>query len=60
MAYLNGYFESPRRCTGDELGEKLGISSQAVYQHIRAAERRLFDEAFRQILAVSTPGERFD
>lgn len=57
MAYLNGYFESPRQCTGEELGEKLGISSQAVYQHIRAAERRLFDEAFRQILTVSTPAD---
>lgn len=57
MAYLNGYFESPRRCTGAELGEKLGISAQAVYQHIRAAERRLFDEAFRQILTVSTPDD---
>lgn len=57
MAYLNGYFESPRRCTGEELGEKLDISAQAVYQHIRAAERSLFDEAFRQILTVSTPTE---
>jgi PAS domain S-box-containing protein len=57
MAYLNGYFESPRRCTGEELGEKLGISAQAVYQHIRAAERCLFDEAFRQILTVSTPDD---
>lgn len=57
MAYLNGYFESPRQCTGTELGEKLGISSQAVYQHIRAAERQLFEEAFRQVRAVSAPTE---
>lgn len=55
MAYLSGYFESPRQCTGKELGEKLDISSQAVYQHLRAAERQLFDEAFRQIRTVSSP-----
>jgi DNA-binding CsgD family transcriptional regulator len=47
-AYLSGYFDSPRQCTGEELGEKLGISSQAVYQHIRSAQRKLFEEAFHQ------------
>ncbi|MHC3439831.1 bacterio-opsin activator domain-containing protein [Natrialbaceae archaeon A-gly3] len=52
IAYLNGYFDSPRRCTGEELGEKLGISAQAVYNHLRAAQRQLFDEAFGQLLAV--------
>ncbi|MFC7208928.1 bacterio-opsin activator domain-containing protein [Natronoarchaeum sp. GCM10025321] len=56
-AYLNGYFQSPRHCTGKELGEKLGISSQAVYQHLRAAERQLFDEAFRQTRTVSANDE---
>ncbi|NHX37768.1 MULTISPECIES: bacterio-opsin activator domain-containing protein [Halolamina] len=53
VAYLSGYFKSPRQCTGDDLAEKLGISSQAVYQHIRQAERALFEEAFRQVLSVS-------
>jgi DNA-binding CsgD family transcriptional regulator len=53
-AYLSGYFDTPRRCTGEELGEKLGISSQAVYQHIRSAQRKLFERAFRQFLVDST------
>lgn len=53
-AYLSGYFDSPRACTGEELGERLGISAQAVYQHIRSAQRKLLDEAFRQLLVVSS------
>lgn len=53
VAYLEGYFDSPRGCTGDELGDKLGISSQAVYQHLREAQRKLLDETFNNLVDIS-------
>lgn len=44
-AYLSGYFESPRRVTGDDLAESMGISRPTFHQHLRAAERKLLDAA---------------
>ncbi len=41
-AYYSGYFESPRETTGDELAEAFDVSSQAIHQHLRRAERRVF------------------
>jgi PAS domain S-box-containing protein len=43
LAYEQGYFESPKQVTGDELADDLGISSTAVNEHLRAAQRNLFD-----------------
>ncbi|MDG5820643.1 helix-turn-helix domain-containing protein [Natronococcus sp. A-GB7] len=46
MAYLSGYFESPRRSTGQEVTESLGISHPTFAQHLRAAQRKLCDSLF--------------
>jgi PAS domain S-box-containing protein len=46
MAYLSGYFESPRDMSSDELADELGFSVSAFHHHIRAAERKLFETVF--------------
>lgn len=48
-AYHAGYFTSPRESTGEEIAAALDISSQAFYQHIRAAQRKLFEAAFADL-----------
>jgi PAS domain S-box-containing protein len=45
-AYYSGFFESPRDHTGTEVAEMLDISPPAFSNHIRAAERKLFDSVF--------------
>ncbi|WP_255168409.1 bacterio-opsin activator domain-containing protein [Natrononativus amylolyticus] len=44
-AYHAGYFASPRENTGEAVADTLEISPQAFYEHIRAAQRKLFDAA---------------
>ena len=41
-AYYSGFFESPRKATGEVVADSLDISPQAFYQHIRTAQRKLF------------------
>jgi predicted DNA binding protein len=43
LAYHGGYFDSPKGLTGEELADRLGISSSSFHNHLRAAERELFD-----------------
>ncbi|WP_458187082.1 bacterio-opsin activator domain-containing protein [Haladaptatus sp. NG-WS-4] len=47
-AYYSGFFDSPRKSTGEEVGRSLGISQPTFQHHLRAAERkvlrRLLDE----------------
>ncbi|MFC5367122.1 bacterio-opsin activator domain-containing protein [Salinirubrum litoreum] len=45
-AFFSGYFESPRRQTGEEIAETLGISPTAFYQHTRRVQRKLFTTLF--------------
>jgi predicted DNA binding protein len=45
-AYYSGFFESPRRSTGEEVAETLAISSTAFYRHIRTVQRKLFATLF--------------
>lgn len=40
-AYFSGFFEWPRRSTGEEIAASLDISQPAFLQHLRAAERKL-------------------
>lgn len=40
-AYRDGYFESPREVTQDELGEQLGVSGRAVSERLRRGTRNL-------------------
>ena len=42
-AYYAGYFDSPRASNGEAVAETLEITPQAFYQHVRAAERRVYD-----------------
>ncbi|MDQ2050030.1 PAS domain S-box protein [Natronolimnohabitans sp. A-GB9] len=44
VAYHAGYFDSPRRASGEEIAETLGISSATFYQHVRKGSRKLLDE----------------
>lgn len=42
IAYEEGYFDSPKRITGAEAAEALGLSSTAFNEHLRAAQRTIF------------------
>ena len=46
MAYYGGYFETPRKSTGDELAGRLGITRQTFNQHLRKAEETVFEQLF--------------
>jgi|GEM_PF-227943 len=41
-AYFGGFFETPRRRTGKEIGASLDISQPTFNHHLRAAQRKLF------------------
>ena len=41
MAYSNGYFDSPRDATQDDLADELGITRQAVSSRLQRGMRRL-------------------
>ncbi|MFB6202631.1 MAG: bacterio-opsin activator domain-containing protein, partial [Halorhabdus sp.] len=43
-AYEAGYFDWPRETTAEELAETLDVSSPTLHNHLRAAQRTLFDE----------------
>lgn len=43
IAYLSGYFETPRRITGAELAERLGVNRSTFHRTLRAAEQATFD-----------------
>ena len=40
-AYHGGYFEYPRRASGEEIAADLGISPPTFSEHLRAAERKI-------------------
>jgi len=43
VAYFNGYYERPRRRSGTELADRLGISKQAFHDHLRKAHATVFE-----------------
>ena len=45
-AYLGGFFDWPREVDGNELAEAMGISRPTYHQHLRAAQRKVFEELF--------------
>lgn len=53
VAYHRGYFDSPKKASGEELAAEFGFSPSAFHRHIRAAERKLFETVFRNETAVS-------
>jgi predicted DNA binding protein len=45
-AYYAGFFESPRRSSGSEVAEMLGVSQPTVNRHLRRGERKLLEMVF--------------
>lgn len=45
-AYFSGFFDRPRRHTGTEVAESMGISQPTFSHHLREAHRRLCSELF--------------
>jgi PAS domain S-box-containing protein len=45
-AYLAGYFEWPRDCTGATVAESLGVSAPTLHYHLRNAHRRVLNVVF--------------
>lgn len=45
-AYHAGYFSWPRDASGEDLADSLGVSPPTFYQHLRAAEGKLFGALF--------------
>lgn len=45
-AYFAGYFEHPRRSTGNEIADTLDISSSTFHQHLQVGLRKLLTTAF--------------
>lgn len=50
-AYYAGYFEQPRRRTGTELAEKMGVTTTTFHRHLRNAEAEVF-----RVLFETSPG----
>ncbi|WP_225333667.1 helix-turn-helix domain-containing protein [Halomicrobium urmianum] len=45
-AYYGGYFDLPRRSSGDEVATRLGVTRQTFNQHLRKAEETVFEQLF--------------
>ncbi|MFB6221874.1 MAG: bacterio-opsin activator domain-containing protein [Halolamina sp.] len=45
-AYFSGFFDRPRRHTGTEVAESMGISQPTFSHHLREAHRRLCESLF--------------
>lgn len=45
-AFEAGYYDWPRRCTGEDLAAEFGISSATFSEHIHTAERKLLTVLF--------------
>jgi PAS domain S-box-containing protein len=41
LAFHSGYFDSPKGLTGNEIANKMDISSSSFHNHLRAAEREI-------------------
>ena len=46
LAYLSGFFESPRASTGQEIAAMLDVTPPTFSQHLRAAQQKVFALAF--------------
>ena len=47
-AYVAGYFDRPRRSTGEDLATSLDVSPSTFYQHLRAGQRKVFESLFEE------------
>ncbi len=46
VAHHAGFFEWPREATGEEVAESIGVAPPTFHQHLRKAERKIFDAVF--------------
>ncbi|MFP4591186.1 MAG: bacterio-opsin activator domain-containing protein [Halobacteriales archaeon] len=42
-AYVSGYYDAERATTGDELAAAMDVTRSTFHQHLRAAERKVFE-----------------
>jgi len=47
-AYLNGYFDLPKRCDSRELGQKMGMAHTTFLEHLKKAERTVLEDLFKR------------
>jgi len=47
--YFGGFFDSPRHRSGEEIADSLDIGASTFHQHVRKAERKLFDIVFTEL-----------
>lgn len=47
-AYLSGFFDWPRNCSGQELADRLDISQPTLSRHLRVGERKLLEWIFEE------------
>lgn len=52
-AHEAGFFAWPRETNGDDVAELLDISQSTFLQHLRTAERKVFDELFETTAATN-------
>ncbi|MFW5905431.1 MAG: helix-turn-helix domain-containing protein, partial [archaeon] len=43
-----GYFEWPRKSTGEQVADLLGVTQATFSEHFRGAERTLFEAVFEE------------
>ncbi|NHN43472.1 PAS domain S-box protein [Halorubellus sp. JP-L1] len=51
-AYRSGFFEWPRESDGQTVAESLGVSPPTFHQHLRKAERKVFDALLSESAAT--------
>lgn len=54
-AFHAGYFEWPRKSTGEEVAALLGVTQATFSEHFRGAERTLFEAVFETTADEGTP-----
>ncbi len=47
-AYRQGYFDTPREASTEEVAEEVGVDSSTVSEHLQRAERNLFGEYLQE------------
>ncbi len=59
-AYFSGFFDRPRRHSGTEVAESMGISQPTFSHHLREAHRKLCESLFGRESRVSPPHQPED
>ncbi|WP_227377113.1 bacterio-opsin activator domain-containing protein [Haladaptatus halobius] len=47
-AFYSGFFDWPRENTGEDVADVLGVSPPTFHQHVRTAERKIFEALFTE------------